>query len=301
MKDLQELPKLRDSVSYIYLEHAVIEQDNASVVAVQKDGRIPIPIAATTCLLLGPGTSITHAAIRTIAENGCLVVWCGENATRFYAAGMGETRNSKNLLLQADCCVHSTKHMTIVRRMYAMRFPDIDTSSMSLQQIRGMEGIRVRRIYEQYSKKTGVKWERRSYKLQSWESTDPINQALSLANAMLYGVCYAAIVSMGFSPGLGFIHTGKQQSFVYDIADLYKTETTIPAAFEAVAKGGNLYKELRVLCRQYFVSFRLLERIPKDLMDLFKGIDDNTNDLTAGELWDKDGMIAGGKNYGYEV
>ena len=89
MKNLQELPKLRDSISYLYLEHAVIEQNDTAIVAIQKDERIPIPIAAMTCLLLGPGTSVTHAAIRAICENGCMAIWCGEGATRFYAAGIG--------------------------------------------------------------------------------------------------------------------------------------------------------------------------------------------------------------------
>lgn len=301
MKDLQELPKLRDSISYIYLEHAIIEQDDLSIVAICKDGRIPIPVAATTCLLLGPGTNITHAAIRTIGENGCMVIWCGEKATRFYASGMGETRSSKNLLLQAECCVDPDKHMQVVRRMYALRFPGIDTSGMTLQQVRGMEGIRVRKTYELFGKTTGVKWKKRTYKTESWEASDAINRALSEANAMLYGVCHAAIVSMGFSAGLGFIHTGKQLSFVYDIADLYKTETTIPAAFEAVAKGGDIHKELRSLCRKYFASSRLMERIPKDLTELFGGIEGGTNAASAGTLWSENGEIEGGKNYGSEV
>ena len=298
MKDLQELPKLRDSISYIYLEHAKIEQDELSIVAIRKDGRIPIPVAATTCLLLGPGTSVTHAAIRTMEENGCMVIWCGEKATRFYAAGMGETRSSKNLLLQAQCCVDSDKHMQVVRKMYALRFPGINTEGMTLQQIRGMEGIRVRKTYEMFGKTTGVKWKKRTYKTESWEASDTINQALSEANAMLYGVCHAAIISMGFSPGLGFIHTGKQLSFVYDIADLYKTETTIPAAFEAVAKGGDVHKDLRVLCRKYFGIARVMERIPKDLAELFDGMEGGVNALTAGDLWSEDGTVEGGKNYG---
>ena len=121
MKDLQELPKLRDSISWIYLEHSIIEQDALSIVAISKDGRMPIPVAATTCLLLEPGTSITHGAMRTITENGCMVIWCGERATRFYGAGMGETRSSKNLLLQAQCCTDPDKHMQVVRRMYTLR------------------------------------------------------------------------------------------------------------------------------------------------------------------------------------
>ena len=269
-----------------------------SIVAIRKDGRIPIPVAATTCLLLGPGTSVTHAAIRTMEENGCMVIWCGEKATRFYAAGMGETRSSKNLLLQAQCCVDPDKHMQVVRKMYALRFPGIDTSGMTLQQIRGMEGIRVRKTYEMFGKTTGVKWKKRTYKSEKWEASDTINQAISEANAMLYGVCHAAIVSMGFSPGLGFVHTGKQLSFVYDIADLYKTETTIPAAFEAVAKGGDVHKDLRVLCRKYFGIARLMERIPKDLSELFGGMEGGVNALSAGDLWSEDGTVDGGKNYG---
>lgn len=298
MKDLQELPKLRDSISYIYLEHAKIEQDDLSIVAIRKDGRIPIPVAATTCLLLGPGTSVTHAAIRTMEENGCMVIWCGEKATRFYASGMGETRSSKNLLLQAQCCVDPDKHMQVVRKMYALRFPGINTDGMTLQQIRGMEGIRVRKTYEMFGKNTGVKWKKRKYKSDSWEASDTINQALSEANAMLYGVCHAAIVSMGFSPGLGFIHTGKQLSFVYDIADLYKTETTIPAAFEAVARGGDVHKDLRLLCRKYFGIARLMDRIPKDLVTLFGDMEGGENALSAGDLWSEEGVVEGGKNYG---
>lgn len=301
MKNLQELPKLRESISYIYFEHAIIEQDNLSIVAICKNGRIPIPVAANTCLLLGPGTSITHAAIRTIGENGCMVIWCGEKAARFYASGVGETRSAKNLMLQAEYCMDPDKHMQVVRKMYALRFPGVDLSNMTLQQIRGMEGIRVRKTYELLGKTTGVKWNKRTYKTESWEASDPINQALSEANALLYGICHAAIISMGFSAGLGFVHTGKQLSFVYDIADLYKTETTIPAAFEAVVGGCDIHKDLRRLCRKYFISTRLLERIPKDLTELFGKIEGDSNTLTAGDLWEESGSISGGKNYGREV
>lgn len=252
MKNLQELPKLRDSITYLYLEHAVIEQNDTAIVAIQKDGRIPIPIAAMTCLLLGPGTSVTHAAIRAICENGCMAIWCGEGATRFYAAGIGETRSAKNLLCQAKACMDEALHMQAVRRMYAIRFPNVKTDHLTLQQIRGMEGIRVRKAYELASRMTGVKWNKRSYKNQDWDMADPVNQALSEANAMLYGLCHAAIVSLGYSPGLGFVHTGKQLSFVYDIADLYKAETTIPAAFETVQHHDKSSKEIRLRCRKYF-------------------------------------------------
>lgn len=298
MKNLQELPKLSDSISYLYVEHAVIEQDAMSIVAIRQDGRIPIPIASVTCLLLGPGTKITHAAIRAICDNGCMAIWCGENAGHFYAAGIGETRSSKNLLLQAKCCMNADLHLKVVRKMYTMRFPDIPTEGMTLQQIRGMEGIRVRKIYEQLSKRTGVKWNKRSYKSDQWENADPINRAISEANALLYGLCHAAVVSLGYSPGLGFIHTGKQLSFVYDVADLYKAETSVPAAFEAVGMEGDLHRNIRLLCRKYFANNRILSRIAEDLASIFGEAEAQNNMPLAGDLWEEDGTVPGGKNYG---
>ena len=140
-KDLHELPKLRDSISYLYIEHAVIEQDDSSIVFIQKDGRVPVPITSLTCLLLGPGTSITHAAVRAAADNGCMLIWCGEAIGRFYASGMGETRSADNLLWQARLCVDPEAHLAVVHRMYEIRFPSLPTKDLTLQQIRGMEGV----------------------------------------------------------------------------------------------------------------------------------------------------------------
>ena len=306
MKNLQELPKLKDSISYLYLEHAIIEQNDTAIVAIQKQGRTPIPIAAMTCLLLGPGTSVTHAAIRAICENGCMAIWCGEHAERFYAAGMGETRSAKNLLIQAKACTDPERHLEIAKRMYQIRFSHLKTDGLTLQQLRGMEGIRVRKAYELAAKTTGVRWKKRSYKTEEWDQTDPVNQALSEANALLYGLCHAAIVSLGYSPGLGFIHTGKQLSFVYDVADLYKAETTIPAAFEAIQKtkqGEAQKKQIRLTCRAYFVNTRILSRIAQDLAWIFQGetAEDIDNGPQVGPLWDdRQDTITGGKNYAVE-
>lgn len=299
-KDLHELPKIRDSISFLYFEHAVIEQDDSSIVVIQKDGRIPVPISSVTCLLLGPGTKVTHAAIKAMAENGCLVIWCGEDAGRFYASGMGETRSASNLLLQAKLCMDAEYHMAVVRRMYELRFPKIPTDNLTLQQIRGMEGIRVRQIYQIEAKRCGVKWSARKYKQTSWEESDDINRALSAANAVLYGVCHAAIVSLGFSTGLGFVHTGKLLSFVYDIADLYKAETSIPAAFEAVkVQEPELDRRVRVLARQKIKKAGILKRIADDIAWIFdvKLHDEQDNSNIVGNIWDEDGEINGGINH----
>jgi CRISPR-associated protein Cas1 len=303
-KDLHELPKLRDSMSYIYVEHAIIEQDNLSIMVIKEDGKIPIPIASLTVLMIGPGTRITHAAIRAICDNGCMAVWCGERVERFYASGIGETRSASNLLKQAKLCMEDMLHMEVVRRMYERRFPDIPDKGMTLRQIRGLEGIRVKQAYKLASKTSGVPWTKRDYKKTQWEASDVINRALSAANACLYALCHAAIVSLGYSPGLGFVHTGKMLSFVYDIADLYKADTTIPAAFEAASKQStNIERDVRIICRRYLKNHSILKRIPEDIDWIFQ-TDKVTEDINAENpsgIWDEEEVLAGGRNYSQDI
>jgi len=302
-KDLQELPKLRDSISYLYFEHAIIEQLDSSIVVIRKDSRIPVPVSSLTCLMLGPGISITHAAVKAAADNGCMIVWCGEMASRFYAMGLGETRSAKNILRQARLCMDKEAHMRVVRRMYEIRFPKMDCTDMTLQQIRGLEGIRVRKAYQLAAEQSGIPWKSRAYKSDSWDEADPINRALSCANATLYSLCQAAIVSLGYSTALGFIHTGKMLSFVYDIGDLYKAHTTIPAAFEA-AQGNtdDIERKVRVLCRKYFNAVHILRHVAQDIAWIFEEDENESDDATtAGDLWEEDdSTINGGINYAQE-
>lgn len=304
-KDFQRLPKLRDSLSFLYIERAIIEQDNLSIRAIRADGTVPISIAAMTVLMLGPGVSITHAAIKAICDNGCTVIWCGETASRFYAVGMGETRSADNLLHQAKLCMDEELHMQVVRKMYERRFPDMNCSNLSLSQIRGMEGIRVREAYRLFAKQYGVPWTKRDYKTTSWEDANPINRALSTANNVLYGICQGVIVSMGYSAGLGFIHAGKMLSFVYDIADLYKAECSIPAAFSVVGNGySDLDGEVRKECRKRIKHQRIMQRIPEDIAWVFQVRQsvEQDNAIPVGDLWETDGKrITGGINRGGDL
>jgi len=269
MQDLHELPKLRDSLSYLYIEHAIVERKDSSIEFIQKDGRTQVPAAALCVLMLGPGTSISHAAVKVLAESGCLLVWTGEDVTRCYAQGLGETRKGYHLLRQAELVSDPAKRLEVIRRMYQKRFPDPLDPRLTLEQIRGMEGSRVRSAYYQASKTYGVPWQGRRYDRGNWGNADPVNRALSAANALLNGICHAAIVSGGYSPGLGFIHTGRQTSFVYDIADLYKAEITIPIAFQTAAESSeHIDGRVRLACRQKFKEVKLLERILPDVDDL---------------------------------
>lgn len=298
--DYQALPKLRDSISFVYIEHAIIEQEDSSIVAIRQDGRISIPICAMTCVLLGPGTSVTHAAIKVAADSGCLFVWCGEGVQKFYAAGTGETRSAANLLRQAELCTDPQSRLEVAKRMYMRRFGSITNADYSLQQLRGMEGIRVREAYKLAAKMYGVKWTARNYKKTDWNAQDHVNMALSQANAILYSVCQAAVVSLGYSTALGFIHTGKQLSFVYDVADLYKAEMTIPAAFASVKYAGtdDFSKTIRKNCRTQFEKGRLLRRISDDIEWVLQvsGTEHKPAPET-GNIWDVSGKLEGGKNY----
>lgn len=305
MKDLHMLPKVRDSLSYLYVEHCRVDQEAKAIALHDADGKTPVPCASLTSLILGPGTSITHAAVRTLADNGCLVLWSGEGAVRFYAQGMGETRSSRNLLRQSKLYSNSRTHLQVVFRLYEMRFDEHLAPGLTLQQVRGKEGIRVRETYAQASRDTGVPWNGRSYKRDGWWQSDPVNRALSTANACMYGICHAAIVSAGYSPALGFIHTGKMLSFVYDVADLYKTEISIPIAFSAAASGSqDLERRVRHACRDAFNEQRILQRI---VPDIAKALDVNPNDddqqfdfdeALPGGLWDPvEEAVSGGVNY----
>lgn len=304
MKDLRILPKVRDSWSYLYVEHARIDQEDKGICLHDQGGRVHVPCASLSLLMLGPGTSVTHAAIMTMAESGCLVAWCGEQGVRFYAQGMGETRSAARILQQTRLWANDHERLHIVRRMYAMRFPDPLPADLSLRQIRGKEGARVRAAYARQAERFGVNWSGREYNRLNWDSSNPVNRALSAANSCLYGVCHAAIVAAGYSPALGFIHTGKMLSFVYDVADLFKMELTVPAAFLEVGKGGaRLESRVRHRCRDLFAEQDLLGRILTNLEDLF-GTPPATaaevfdqDEAAPGDIWDPGGEVGGGKNF----
>lgn len=300
-KDLNELPRLRDSLSYLYIDKAIVERDDNAIVILRGSERIPVPISSLTVLMLGPGVTVTQAAIRVIAESGCLAIWCGEGAMRFYAFGMGETRSSANLMRQAEYMVDPEKHIKVVRRMFALRFGEVNTEALTIQQMRGMEGVRMREAYRLFALKHHVKWKGRLYDRNDWDESDDLNRALSAANACLYGLCSAAIVSLGYSPGLGFVHTGKMMSFAYDIADLYKLETTVPAAFEAIStpRTDPIERHVRTICRRLLRERRILKRIAADLAYLFdaEAGEDDPNVEAPGDLWDEDGSVDGGVNY----
>lgn len=304
--DLHALPRFEDGWSFLYTERSRVDRDENGIVLVDEDGRVPVPAAAISVLMCGPGTSLSHAAVSLLADHGCSVVWVGENGVRYYAGGTGETRKSANLLHQASVWANPESRLEVVQRMYRLRFEPAPPANLTLQQLRGLEGVRVRDAYARASRETGVPWSGRSYKQQDWGSADPVNRALSAANACLYGLCHAAIVSTGFSPALGFIHTGSALSFVYDIADLYKIAITVPVAFQVVQEGvGDLERRTRQRCREAFFARRVLSRMVPDIQTVLGLRSEKVDLLVHGTgqddvvgLWDPGGEVPGGVNYG---
>lgn len=297
MENLQMLPKIRDGLSSLYVEHARVDRHEKSIAAWDESGLTAIPAAALGVLMLGPGTTLTHAAAQALADNNCLVIWAGEENVRFYAYGTGGTRSAAPLLLQARLVSDEASRMEVVLRMYRMRFTDMPDESTSIETLRGMEGIRVRQAYARASAESGVEWTGRNYDRSNWQDSDPVNRALSCANSCLYGICHAAILASGYSPGLGFIHTGKQLSFVYDIADLYKVDVTIPIAFRIAQEAPtNLERAVRLACRDQFRETKLLARIIPDIQKVLNAKENPAADFAPDvdpalptELWTPEG------------
>lgn len=269
--NLQELPRFGDRLTYLYVERARIDQDQKAIAIHQFDGTTQVPVASLAVLLLGPGTTLTHAAVKTLAENNCLVLWTGENAVRFYAQGFGGARHARNIQHQARLVSNELTRLQVVIRMYCHRFSDPIPGNSTLQQLRGMEGIRVRKAYAEAAQAAGIEWHGRSYDRANWNHADPINRALSAGNSCLYGLAAAAILSAGYSPALGFIHVGKQLSFVYDIADLYKADYIFPVAFQIAAqKPPEIERIVRLECRKLFAQRKLIEKIVPDIAQLLE-------------------------------
>lgn len=275
MRTLHELPRFRDRWSYLYLEMGQLDQDAFGLVFHNKVGETPVPIGQLSVVMLGPGTTVTHAAVKALAQSNCLLAWVGEDGTRLYSHSTGGTFSSHRLLRQARLVSDDALRMAVVRRMYCKRFSSEGLEGKSIHQIRGMEGIRVRATYEEWAEKYGIEWKGRNYNQHNWAEASIANRALSAANACLYGVCHAAIVSAGYSPAIGFIHTGKMLSFVYDVADFYKTEITVPVAFRLAATDPRpLECHVRLECRDAFHQFRLMDRVLPDIAEVLDARDD---------------------------
>lgn len=268
---IEALPFAKDRWTPLYLQHGRLEVDDSSVKWIGADGLIyRIPVATISALLLGPGTTITHAAIKVCADSNTPICWVGEDNLRFYSNGITPTHDNKNSKKHAEIWANKKQRTLIARKMFKMRFSEAEVDECSINQLRGMEGLRVRKLYAELGTKFGVTWKGRNYNQQNWDLSDNINRAVSGANASLYALISSIVCSMGYLPQLGFVHETGTLPFIYDIADLYKAECSLPAAFSLIRENPMAdSEEVRSRLKSYIEETKLLQRIPKDLNLLF--------------------------------
>ncbi|HBI10145.1 MAG TPA: subtype I-E CRISPR-associated endonuclease Cas1 [Franconibacter pulveris] len=254
---------LKDRTSLIFLQYGQLDVLDGAFVLVDKTGiRTHVPVGSVACIMLEPGTRISHAAVRLASQVGTLLVWVGEAGVRLYASGQPGGARADKLLYQAKLALDETLRLKVVRKMYELRFGEPPPARRSVEQLRGIEGARVRQTYALLAKRYGVKWNGRRYDPNAWEKGDVVNQCISAATSCLYGITEAAVLAAGYAPAIGFIHSGKPLSFVYDIADIIKFEAVVPKAFEIAARHPDQPdREVRLACRDIFRSEKLTGKL----------------------------------------
>ncbi len=272
---------MKDRASLVFVERAQLDVQDGAFVAVNADGtRTAIPVGGLAGIMLEPGARISHAAVALAARAGTLVTWVGEAGVRLYSAGQPGGARADRLLWQAAIALDESARLRVVRKMYAMRFGEEAPSRRSIEQLRGIEGARVRESYALLARQYGVDWRRRSYDVKDWEAGDVPNRCLSAATACLHGLTEAAVLAAGYAPAIGFLHRGKPLSFVYDVADLWKLSTVVPEAFRIAGQAakGKLDmppdRAVRLACRDAFRRTGLLQKIIPGIEEV----------LSAGEL-----------------
>ncbi|MGJ4179121.1 type I-E CRISPR-associated endonuclease Cas1e [Corynebacterium macclintockiae] len=295
------LPRVQDRISFLYAERCVVNRDNNAVTFTDERGITHVPAAGIAALMLGPGTKVTYAAMALLGDSGVSVVWVGEKGVRYYASGRSLSNSSAAAEAQASIVSNQRRRLFCARQMYAMRFPGEDISRATMAQLRGREGSRMKQVYLAEAERTGVPWKKRMYDPQNFSTGDPINRTLTAANAALYGVAHAVIVSLGFIPSLGVIHQGTESAFVYDIADLYKSKISIPAAFDAVAENElTADVNIRRVIRDYVVKKNLIPTMIRDLMFLMEMTSEAQNIDSELLLWSDLEVVASGHNWSNE-
>lgn len=267
---------MKERISMIFIERGEIDVLDGSFVVIDKNGvRTHIPVGSLACIMLEPGTRVSHRAAALAARVGTLLVWVGEAGVRLYASGQPGGARSDRLLYQARLALDEKLRLKVVRKMYELRFGEKPPERRSVDQLRGIEGARVRKTYQLLAKQYGVTWKGRRYDPKEWDKSDLLNLCISAATACLYGITEAAILAAGYAPAVGFIHTGKPQSFVYDIADIVKFDGIIPIAFRIAAKRpAQPERQVRLACRDHFRQTKLLGKLIPMIEEV----------LTAGEI-----------------
>lgn len=268
---LANLPKIRDRYPFIYLEHGRLEIDDSSVKWISAECEvIRLPAAIISTILLGPGTTITHEAVKVLASLNTTICWVGDDSLNFYAVGQTPTSTTYNFKKQVQLASDPVRALDVARRMYLYRFPEAVVEDKNLKELLAMEGMRIKTLYAELAQRYFVSWQGRSYTPGQFELSDVTNKLITASSAALYAVVSSIIHSLGCSPSIGFIHSGSPLPFVYDIADLYKDHLVFDMAFSLTVKMAGEYDRYVAIdeFRQRVLDMNLLTRCPADILKL---------------------------------
>lgn len=252
-----------DRVPYLFLERGVLRVDGHALLLLQEKETFEIPGSLVSCLLLGPGVSVTHEAVKLAGENGTLLLWVGEGCTRLYAVG-NEAHSPGRIVAQAALYSDLKLRLRAAQRLYALMFDEPMPPSYTIEKLRGIEGSKVRVIYQKLASEHGLEWGGRAEK-------SFLNECIGYATSCLYAACEVVILAAGYSPAIGVIHGGDSRSMVYDLADTVKFKTVVPLAFDiCVSKPSNPNMAVRHACRDMFMGERIIERLFRNLIHVLE-------------------------------
>ncbi len=246
-----------------------------------------IPHQAVSIIMLGPGSSVTHDALRLLARHGTLLAAVGEDGVRTYTAPPLGPDRSDVARRQAELWANKNSRLDVARRMYAKRLGEI-LPHRDLHVLRGIEGARAKAMYRLLADQYGVPWHGRRFDRANPVGNDLPNQAINHAAAAVQAAASLAVQAVGALPQLGFIHEDSGQSFVLDIADLFRDQITLPIAFSAAkhAQSGIDQPHDRLVRRLAAQTFRQKSVIPS-MIDAIKSMlqlgDESGNDRDRGD------------------
>lgn len=227
-----------DRHGLVWLERGQLKVENGCLrfLAAASDtldaGDYQLPHQSVSTVLLGPGTSVSHDALRLLARHGCCLCAIGEGGVRLYTAPPLAPDTSTLARRQVTLWAAKMKRLEVARRMYALRFGEI-VRTRDIEVLRGMEGARIKRAYTLAAEKFAIPWNGRRYDRANPNRTDLANQALNHAAVTMQAAAAVAVASTGTIPQLGFVHEESGQAFVLDIADLKRHDVVLDIAFGA--------------------------------------------------------------------
>ena len=236
-------------------------------------GDYAIPFQGVSCIILEPGTSVTHDVFRLAARHGCGLMAVGDGGVRVYTAPPTMPDRSDLARMQARAWADPAARMQIAGSMFRMRFGSVPPAR-NLDELRGLEAARMRAAYKLVGSRFGIAWERRRFDRSNPTGADEPNQAVNHAATSVYACATVAVHSVGAIPQLGFVHEDSGNSFSLDIADLFRLTVTLEVAFSALkefrqGKSPSLERSVRKTASATFRKRSLVSDMIDRIKELF--------------------------------